>query len=172
MSLPRASISLGNCYLVVSLISVDGEEFWLLFQDFSEISTDACYTSLDSLAGIRVNILRVCTPLEGGQETSIYLVPTVASHSVFVISFHFHNSPMKHILLTFFSWRTGARRGSLLWPVLQLESGAGKPGVWVPVWVVHTKGGKMGRRGLNREEGMGFGPQGLQRSLKGQAVVV
>lgn len=30
----------------------------------------------------------------------------------------------------------------------------------------------MRRRGLNREEGMGFGPQGLQRSLKGQAVVV
>lgn len=30
----------------------------------------------------------------------------------------------------------------------------------------------MGRCGLNREEGMGFGPQGLQRSLKGQAVVV
>lgn len=34
------------------------------------------------------------------------------------------------------------------------------------------KGGKMGRRGLNREEGMGFGPQGLQVSLKGQVVVV
>jgi len=30
----------------------------------------------------------------------------------------------------------------------------------------------MGRRGLNREEGMGFGPQGLQVSLKGQVVVV
>ena len=34
------------------------------------------------------------------------------------------------------------------------------------------KGGKMGRRGLNREEGMGFGPQGLQVSLKGQVMVV
>ena len=66
----------------------------------------------------------------------------------------------------FFSWRTGARRGYWLWPVKQLESGAGKPGVWVPIWVVHMKGGKMGRRGLNREEGMGFGPQGLQVSLK------
>lgn len=30
----------------------------------------------------------------------------------------------------------------------------------------------MGRRGLNREEGMEFGPQGLQMSLKGQVVVV
>ena len=48
----------------------------------------------------------------------------------------------------------------------------GKPGVGVPIWVVHVKGGKMGRCGLNREEGMGFGPQGLQMSLKGQVVVV
>lgn len=39
--------------LSVSLISVDGEELQHLFQDVSKISTDAYYTSLDSLAGIR-----------------------------------------------------------------------------------------------------------------------
>ena len=36
-----------------SLISVDGEQFQHLFQEFFKISIDACNTSLDSLAGTK-----------------------------------------------------------------------------------------------------------------------
>lgn len=36
-----------------SLIPVDGEQFRHLFQEFFKISIDACYTSLDSLAGTK-----------------------------------------------------------------------------------------------------------------------